>query len=289
MSDLLRMLLWPSCTVTCSTFRNETKIKLLNFEQLPLELLQAFYNILHKYTVVLPPSTWNSPLNAAQPWERCLFHGFHVLHDLLFACCSPAVHHLSIMCTCTGEHWPVDADGTEVEDGGGAQHHVHGHQPVTDSGAEGPHAVLELKQADTHMQCVHSYSLAALWFIHKQRNTLCRIKLCSQKRSGPSAEPWPLTTTLFSELWLMTAEGLYDDACSQFVWGEENICLKVKKKKTGVKTQLALLTSHGGGALSGLLEFTQLKGQFTVLHCNMLVTCRIQTLRCNTDTEMLRK
>lgn len=52
-------------------------------------------------------------------------------------------------CTCTGEHWPVDADGAEVEDGGGAQHHVHGHQTVTEGGAEGPHAVLELKHTET--------------------------------------------------------------------------------------------------------------------------------------------
>lgn len=44
---------------------------------------------------------------------------------------------------------PVNADGAEVEDGGGAQHDIHGHQVVTDGGAQGPHAVLELEQTET--------------------------------------------------------------------------------------------------------------------------------------------
>lgn len=66
---------------------------------------------------------------------------------------------MSLQCslsTCAGEHWPVDADGTEVEDGGGAQHHVHGHQIVTDVGAEGPHAILELKNRDMLSTLTHT-------------------------------------------------------------------------------------------------------------------------------------
>ena len=51
-------------------------------------------------------------------------------------------------CSCS-MHWPVDADGTEVKDGGGAQHHVHGHQIVTDAGAKGPLPVLELENRNT--------------------------------------------------------------------------------------------------------------------------------------------
>lgn len=47
---------------------------------------------------------------------------------------------------------PVNADGAEVEDGGGAQHDVHGHQVVADGGAQGPHAVLELRQTAGNAQ-----------------------------------------------------------------------------------------------------------------------------------------
>lgn len=39
---------------------------------------------------------------------------------------------------------PVHADGAQVEDGGGAQHHVHGHEGVTEAGAQQPHATLDL-------------------------------------------------------------------------------------------------------------------------------------------------
>lgn len=34
---------------------------------------------------------------------------------------------------------PVYTDGTEVENGGCAQHHIHRHQSITDEGAEWPH------------------------------------------------------------------------------------------------------------------------------------------------------
>lgn len=40
---------------------------------------------------------------------------------------------------------PVHTDGTEVQDGGGAEHHIHGHQSVTDGGAQSPHSSQELK------------------------------------------------------------------------------------------------------------------------------------------------
>jgi hypothetical protein len=39
---------------------------------------------------------------------------------------------------------PVHADGAQVEDGGGAQHDVHGHERVTETGAQEPHATLDL-------------------------------------------------------------------------------------------------------------------------------------------------
>lgn len=39
---------------------------------------------------------------------------------------------------------PVHADGAQVEDGGGAQHDVHGHEGVTEAGAQQPHATLDL-------------------------------------------------------------------------------------------------------------------------------------------------
>lgn len=46
---------------------------------------------------------------------------------------------------------PVHTDGTQVEDGGGAQHHVHGHQAVTEGGVERPDAVLKLRRAETRV------------------------------------------------------------------------------------------------------------------------------------------
>lgn len=52
--------------------------------------------------------------------------------------------------------WPVDADGAEVEDGGGAQHDVHGHQVVADGGAQGPHAILELTQKAEYAQNINT-------------------------------------------------------------------------------------------------------------------------------------
>lgn len=39
---------------------------------------------------------------------------------------------------------PVHADGAQVEDGGGAQHDVHGHERVAEAGAQQPHAALDL-------------------------------------------------------------------------------------------------------------------------------------------------
>lgn len=33
---------------------------------------------------------------------------------------------------------PVHTDGTQVEDGGGTQHHIHSHQSITDGGAQCP-------------------------------------------------------------------------------------------------------------------------------------------------------
>lgn len=46
-----------------------------------------------------------------------------------------------------GSHSPIHTDSTQVEDGGRAQHHVHGHQGVAQHRAEGPHSSLELKRS----------------------------------------------------------------------------------------------------------------------------------------------
>ena len=42
------------------------------------------------------------------------------------------------------EHRPVHTDGTEVKYGCSAQHHIHGHQPITHHHVQGPHSTLEL-------------------------------------------------------------------------------------------------------------------------------------------------
>lgn len=76
----------------------------------------------------------------------------HRLTHTLFPCSVVC----PFMCTYAGEHWPVDTDGTEVEDGGSAQHYVHGHQIVTDGGAEGPHAILELKNRNMLSRLTHT-------------------------------------------------------------------------------------------------------------------------------------
>lgn len=46
-----------------------------------------------------------------------------------------------------GSHSPIHADSTQVEDGGCAQHHVHGHEGIAQHRAEGPHSSLELKRS----------------------------------------------------------------------------------------------------------------------------------------------
>lgn len=46
-----------------------------------------------------------------------------------------------------GSHSPIHADSTQVEDGGCAQHHIHGHQGIAQHRAEGPHSSLELKRS----------------------------------------------------------------------------------------------------------------------------------------------
>lgn len=33
---------------------------------------------------------------------------------------------------------PVHTDSTQIEDGGGTQHYIHGHQSITDGGAQCP-------------------------------------------------------------------------------------------------------------------------------------------------------
>lgn len=48
------------------------------------------------------------------------------------------------------EDSPVNADGTQVEDGGGAQHDVHGHQSVTNVCAQGPDATQKLDTAEKY-------------------------------------------------------------------------------------------------------------------------------------------
>lgn len=40
---------------------------------------------------------------------------------------------------------PVYADGAEVKYGGGAKHHVHGHQCITYGHIKGPNSILELR------------------------------------------------------------------------------------------------------------------------------------------------
>lgn len=56
-------------------------------------------------------------------------------------------------------HWnrqvgvPVDADGAQVKDGGGAQHDVHAHQAVAHARAQRPHAVLELQRKQSDDDC----------------------------------------------------------------------------------------------------------------------------------------
>lgn len=47
---------------------------------------------------------------------------------------------------------PVHADGTQVEDGGSAQHDVHGHERVTEPWAQHPHATLDLGREEGAMQ-----------------------------------------------------------------------------------------------------------------------------------------
>lgn len=170
------------------------------------------------------------------------------------------------MCSCTGKHWPVDADGTEVEDGGGAQHHVHGHQPVTDGGAEGPHTILELKHTETHSVCSHTYSFATLffnfssaffWILHSETlkfteyNTLFRIKWCFQKRSdcdcsalqlscGPckiadfSRNVQTVLRALINNNWLIVPGQVIHSFWSCVQWGEEN--------KTGERLSLCFQT-----------------------------------------------
>lgn len=41
-------------------------------------------------------------------------------------------------------HIPVHADGTQVEYGCCAQHHIHGHQAVTHQHVQGPNSTLKL-------------------------------------------------------------------------------------------------------------------------------------------------
>ena len=43
-----------------------------------------------------------------------------------------------------GSGLPVHADGTQVKDGGGAQHDIHGHQSIAYVGAQRPYATQEL-------------------------------------------------------------------------------------------------------------------------------------------------
>lgn len=44
----------------------------------------------------------------------------------------------------TSTHLPVHADGTEVEYGCSAQHHIHGHQAITYQHVQGPNSTLKL-------------------------------------------------------------------------------------------------------------------------------------------------
>ena len=54
--------------------------------------------------------------------------------------------------TLTGwTHIPVHADGTEVEYGCGAQHHIHGHQAIAHQHVQGPNSALKLHK-HTHTQ-----------------------------------------------------------------------------------------------------------------------------------------
>lgn len=45
---------------------------------------------------------------------------------------------------------PVYADGAEVKYGGGAKHHIHGHQSITYGHIKGPNSILELKGRKNH-------------------------------------------------------------------------------------------------------------------------------------------
>lgn len=96
-------------------------------------------------------STWQ--MKADNCWYQHSNHTFTSTGLLgMWFTCNVTV---PLLCPYTGEHWPVDADGTEVEDGGGAKHHIHGHQTVTNSGAEGPDAVLELRSTNTLSLSLH--------------------------------------------------------------------------------------------------------------------------------------